>query len=277
MSKRDYYEVLGVSRTATEMRDQERVPQAGDEVSSGSQSGRQGRRREVQGSGRGLRDPRRRGKAQPLRSLRPRRRQLAAGGGAGFDPSVFTEFGDFADILGNMFGFGDLFGGGGRRGGPQRGADLRYDLEITLRGIGARRRDRRFRFRGRRPARPATASGAAPGSTPTHLPAVPRPGPGPLPAGLLHRRAHLPAVPRRRARSSPSRARPAAAPAASRASGRSPSRFPPASPPASSCGCRTKAKPAPAADPPAISTSSCTSRSTSSSGATASICSARCR
>jgi molecular chaperone DnaJ len=57
----------------------------------------------------------------------------ATAGGAGFDPSVFAEFGDFADILGNMFGFGDLFGGGGRRrAGPQRGADLRYDLEIAF-------------------------------------------------------------------------------------------------------------------------------------------------
>jgi molecular chaperone DnaJ len=53
----------------------------------------------------------------------------AAGGGAqGFDPRVF---GDFADILGNIFAFGDIFGGG-RRGGPQRGADLRYDLEISF-------------------------------------------------------------------------------------------------------------------------------------------------
>jgi molecular chaperone DnaJ len=52
----------------------------------------------------------------------------AAGAGAGFDPETF---GDFADILGNMFGFGDLFGGR-RRGGPQRGADLRYDLEISF-------------------------------------------------------------------------------------------------------------------------------------------------
>jgi molecular chaperone DnaJ len=56
----------------------------------------------------------------------------SAAGTAGFDPSVFAEFGDFADILGNMFGFGDLFGGGRRRGGPQRGADLRYDLEISF-------------------------------------------------------------------------------------------------------------------------------------------------
>src|SRR5688572_26126834 len=51
----------------------------------------------------------------------------AAGAGAGFDPETF---GDFADILGNMFGFGDLFGNARRRGGPQRGADLRYDMEI---------------------------------------------------------------------------------------------------------------------------------------------------
>lgn len=49
-------------------------------------------------------------------------------GGAGFDPTVF---GDFADILGDLFGFG-VGGGGGRRRGrsPSRGADLRYDLEI---------------------------------------------------------------------------------------------------------------------------------------------------
>jgi molecular chaperone DnaJ len=53
-----------------------------------------------------------------------------AGGpfGGGFDPTVF---GDFADILGDLFGFG---GTGRRRGGraPSRGADLRYDLEVTF-------------------------------------------------------------------------------------------------------------------------------------------------
>jgi ferritin-like metal-binding protein YciE len=27
----------------------------------------------------------------------------AAGAGAGFDPSIFSEFGDFADVLGSMF------------------------------------------------------------------------------------------------------------------------------------------------------------------------------
>jgi molecular chaperone DnaJ len=48
----------------------------------------------------------------------------AAGQGPGFNPDIF---GDFSDILGDFFGFG-----GGRRGGPTRGSDLRYDLEISF-------------------------------------------------------------------------------------------------------------------------------------------------
>ena len=42
----------------------------------------------------------------------------AAGGAGGFNPDIF---GDFSDIL-----------GGGRRGGPTRGSDLRFDLEISF-------------------------------------------------------------------------------------------------------------------------------------------------
>jgi molecular chaperone DnaJ len=49
-------------------------------------------------------------------------------GGAGFDPTIFAEFDDIFGSLGDIFGFG----GTRRRGGPQRGADLRYDLEITF-------------------------------------------------------------------------------------------------------------------------------------------------
>ena len=48
----------------------------------------------------------------------------AGGQGPGFNPDIF---GDFSDILGDFFGFG-----GGRRGGPTRGSDLRYDLEISF-------------------------------------------------------------------------------------------------------------------------------------------------
>ncbi len=68
--------------------------------------------------------------------------QNGAGGAGGFDPSAFQ---DFSDILGDFFGFGDLFGGGGgggrRRTRAARGEDVRYDLEITfedmMRGMAA--------------------------------------------------------------------------------------------------------------------------------------------
>jgi len=52
---------------------------------------------------------------------------LGGAGGVGFDPSAFSDFGD---ILGDFFGFGDVFGR--RRGGPRRGADLRYNLDLSF-------------------------------------------------------------------------------------------------------------------------------------------------
>ncbi len=57
---------------------------------------------------------------------------VGAAGAQGFDPTIFADFGDLFSNLGDVFGFGDVFGGRGRRGGPQRGSDLRYDLEITF-------------------------------------------------------------------------------------------------------------------------------------------------
>jgi molecular chaperone DnaJ len=54
--------------------------------------------------------------------------QGAAGAG-GFNPDAFQ---DFSDILGDFFGFGDLFGGGRRRSRAQRGEDIRFDLELTF-------------------------------------------------------------------------------------------------------------------------------------------------
>jgi len=54
---------------------------------------------------------------------------VAGGAGApGFNADIFA---DFSDILGDFFGFGGA-GGGARRGGPMRGADLRFDLEIPF-------------------------------------------------------------------------------------------------------------------------------------------------
>jgi molecular chaperone DnaJ len=56
----------------------------------------------------------------------------SAAGAGGIDPTIFADFSDIFAGLGDVFGFGDMFGGRRARGGPQRGADLRYDLEITF-------------------------------------------------------------------------------------------------------------------------------------------------
>ena len=57
-------------------------------------------------------------------------------GGPGFGYRAYTDFsdifGDIGDIFSEFFGGGGGFPGGGRRGGPRRGADLRYNIEISL-------------------------------------------------------------------------------------------------------------------------------------------------
>jgi len=88
-----------------------------------------------------------------------------AGAGAGFDPSAFT---DFADIFGDFFGFGDIFGqrGRGRRGRARQGADLQYDLEIDFEDavFGLKTE---IQFRRSETCETCRGSGAEPGSGPT--------------------------------------------------------------------------------------------------------------
>jgi len=93
----------------------------------------------------------------------------SAAGPGGFDPSVFTGFEDILGGLGDIFGFGDLFGGGRRRGGPQRGADLRYDLEITFEeaAIGT---ETTIQIPRQENCETCRGSGAAPGSSPSLCP-----------------------------------------------------------------------------------------------------------
>ncbi len=51
-------------------------------------------------------------------------------GGGGFDPNQFADFGD---ILGDLFGFGDVFGTGRKRTTrAARGNDVRYDLTLEF-------------------------------------------------------------------------------------------------------------------------------------------------
>ena len=60
---------------------------------------------------------------------------LGGPSGGGHPGQDFGDLGNFGDLFGDLFG--DIFGGAGGRGGSrrgrgQRGADLRYNLEITL-------------------------------------------------------------------------------------------------------------------------------------------------
>jgi molecular chaperone DnaJ len=89
----------------------------------------------------------------------------AAGGAAGFDPTIFAEFDDIFGSLSDLFGFG----GGRRRGGPQRGADLRYDLDITF-AQSAHGVETSIQIPRREACETCHGSGAAPGSTPTTCP-----------------------------------------------------------------------------------------------------------
>src|ERR1700723_4039794 len=62
---------------------------------------------------------------------------VAGLGGRGFDSGInATIFEEFQDILGDLFGFDEVLGGGRRRGGRggrgQRGADLRYDMSLSF-------------------------------------------------------------------------------------------------------------------------------------------------
>lgn len=54
--------------------------------------------------------------------------------GSGYEPN-FTDASDIFSAFADIFGFGDMFGGGrggGRRRGPRRGADLEYPLRLTF-------------------------------------------------------------------------------------------------------------------------------------------------
>ncbi len=85
----------------------------------------------------------------------------AGGAGGGFDPG-FTNIEDIFDL----FGFGDMFGGGGsRRSTVQRGADLRYDIQITLEDA-AKGKEEKLKIPRLESCETCEGSGAAEGTSP---------------------------------------------------------------------------------------------------------------
>ena len=88
----------------------------------------------------------------------------ASPGAGGFDPTIFADFSDIFAGLGDVFGFGDIFGGRRRRSGPQRGADLRYDLEITFEE-SARGAETTIQIPREETCETCSGSGASPGTT----------------------------------------------------------------------------------------------------------------
>ena len=128
-SKRDYYEVLGVSKTATE----DEIKKAyrtlakkyHPDVNPGDKTA-EAKFKEASEAYSVLSDADKRAQYDRFGHA-----AFEQGGGGGYD---FT--GDFSDIF-DMFGFGDMFGGGRRsqsRGGngPRNGASVRATIRITF-------------------------------------------------------------------------------------------------------------------------------------------------
>ena len=165
MSKRDYYEVLGVSRTATEQELKTAYRRLAVKHHPDKNPGDAESEEKFKEAA----------EAYSVLSNAEQRQRYDRFGHAGVSSAAGAGswgapgFGGIEDILGDLFGFGDVFGGGGRggsrRSAAQRGADLRYDLEISLEdaanGMTAQLRIPRLEG-----CESCKGSGAAPGSQP---------------------------------------------------------------------------------------------------------------
>ena len=126
MSKRDYYEVLGVSRDVNE-KDLKKAYKRMASKHHPDRGGDEEKFKEAKEAFDVLSDAQKRAAYDQYghAGVDP----SAAGGPGGFGAGA----GNFSDIFGDVFG--DIFGGGGGRGGRNRayrGSDLRYNMELSL-------------------------------------------------------------------------------------------------------------------------------------------------
>jgi molecular chaperone DnaJ len=124
--KRDYYEVLGVGRSASLDDIKKAYRKLAVKYHPDKNPGdpeAEGKFKEAAEAYGVLSD-------EEKRARYDRYGHQGLGGATGFDPNQFADFGD---ILGDLFGFGDFFGTRGRRSTrAARGNDLRYDLHLDF-------------------------------------------------------------------------------------------------------------------------------------------------
>jgi len=132
MAKRDYYEVLGVNRDASD----EEIKKAYRRLAMKHHPDRNPDNPKSEELFKEAKE------AYEILSEAKKRQAYDQYGHAGVDPSMgggagggagFGNFSDaFSDIFGDIFGNRAGGGGGGGRSNVYRGADLRYNLEVTL-------------------------------------------------------------------------------------------------------------------------------------------------
>ncbi|MES9946011.1 molecular chaperone DnaJ [Candidatus Thiodiazotropha sp. CDECU1] len=129
MAKRDYYEVLGVNKNASEADIKKAYRRLAMKYHPDRNTGDTGDDAEVK-----FKEAK---EAYEILTDAQKRATYDQFGHAGVDPSMGGGFGggnaNFSDIFGDVFG--DIFGGGrGGAGGSRvhRGADLRYNLQLSL-------------------------------------------------------------------------------------------------------------------------------------------------
>ena len=124
MAKEDYYELLGVSRNASD----DDIKKSFRRLAMKYHPDRNQDNPKAEEQFKKVKE------AHDILSDPKKRAAYDQFGHAGVDPSMGGGAGfggaNFSDIFGDVFG--DIFGGGRGGGGAQRGSDLRYNLEITL-------------------------------------------------------------------------------------------------------------------------------------------------
>jgi molecular chaperone DnaJ len=169
VSKRDYYTVLGVSRSASDQEIKSAYRKLALKYHPDRNPGDKQAEEQFKECAEAyavLADPDKRARYDRFGHAAV---SGASSSGGGIDPTIFAEFDDIFGSLGDIFGFGGAFGGGRRRTGPQRGADLRYDLEIPFEQ-SATGTETSIQIPRHETCETCSGSGAAPGSSPSTCP-----------------------------------------------------------------------------------------------------------